>query len=56
MRIATAHQILDKYYEIAQTTEMVRDNVAWALYQTWRCADLKRMRREERGEKDENLQ
>lgn len=54
MKIEKAHQILDKYFEIAQKTEFVKDKVAWALYQTWRCADLKRMRREERGEQDGN--
>ena len=52
MKIEKAHQTLDKYFEIAKKSEFVTDNVAWALYQTWRCADLKRMRREERGEKD----
>ena len=40
MRLKTAHELLDKFYVNAKNSNgLIKNPVAWALYQVWRRAD-----------------
>ena len=39
--------MLQKYYAEAMRMKEIKDPVAWALYQTWRQADIDRAKKEQ---------
>lgn len=47
MKISTATRMLQKYYAEAMRMKEIKDPVAWALYQTWRQADIDRAKKEQ---------
>lgn len=53
MKISTAMNMLQKKYAEALKTPGIKDPVAWALYQTWRQADIDRQRTEIRKRQKE---
>lgn len=40
MRLQTAIKRLKENYELAKNNDYIKDKVAWALYRTWREADM----------------
>ena len=42
MTLKRAHELLDLFYEKAKNSNgLIKNHVAWALYQVWRRADDK---------------
>ena len=53
MRFSTAQMMLQKSYAEALTRRGVEDPVAWALYQTWKAADVDRQKQAAKARKTE---
>lgn len=56
MRFSTAQMMLQKSYAEALTRRDVEDPVSWALYQTWKAADVDRQKQAAKVRKMEERQ